>query len=347
MKSTNVRTILAGAAAALALGKVTLTALELRHGMRLAGKVAVVCGGSRGLGLALARALAAKGCSVAICARSAEDLEAARSEIARLGVAVYAEACDLRRRADVDRFLANVVARLGPIDVLVANAATISVAPIEALDVRDFDEAMEAIWKTALHPVMGVLPSMRERRAGTIALVTSIGGKIGVPHLAPYSAAKFATVGFAQALRAEVAKHGVHVLTVVPGLMRTGSPVHASFKGDPVKEYAWFTASANAPLLTIDADRAARRIVLAIERGASEITYTPAARFAARTHDLAPGVWNELLALAARLLPRDGGVTTPREGREVEDEAARSPVVAAVRARNGRFARRHGQLRAV
>ena len=342
----NARTIALGGAAALALGKLALSALERRHGMRLTGKVAVVCGGSRGLGLAIARALARRRCSVAICARTASDLEAARAEIASLGVAVYAEACDLRRRADVDRFLGNVVARLGPIDVLVANAATIAVAPLEALDVRDFHEAMESTFDTALLPAMAVVPSMRSRRAGTIAFITSIGGKIAVPHLAPYSAAKFAAVGLAQGLRSELAKDGVHVLTVVPGLMRTGSPVHASFKGDPVKEYAWFAASANAPLVSIDADRAARRIVRAIERGASEITYTPAARFAARTHDLAPSLWNEALALVARMLPRGAGETRAREGLEVEDEAARSPVVAAVRARGRRFAYRHGQLRA-
>lgn len=335
---------LAGGAAALALGKLALSLAARRHAMRLSGKVAVVCGASRGLGLSIAHALAAKGCRLAICARSAEDLERARAELVRRGATVYAEACDLSDRAEVDRFLGNVEARLGPIDLLVTNAATISVAPLEALDVGDFDDAMRSIFRTALLPALGVLPSMRARRTGTIAFVTSIGGKIGVPHLAPYSAAKFAEVGLAQALRAELDRDGVHVLTIVPGLMRTGSPVHAEFKGDPKKEWGWFSASANAPLLSIDADRAAARIVRAVERGASELCYTPAARVAARTHDLAPGLWNEALALAARALPRSAGVTEARRGHEVEDDV-RSPIGAAVRARGRRFARAHGQLR--
>jgi short-subunit dehydrogenase len=316
--------------------------------MRLDGKVAVVCGGSRGLGLAVARRLATKGCTVALCARTQSDVDAACTEIARSHEAVvYGEPCDLRDRAAVERFLANVAARLGPIDLLVANAATISVAPIEALDVSDFEEAWRDIFLTALHPTMAVLPSMRERRAGTIALVTSIGGKIGVPHLAPYSAAKFAEVGFAQALRAEVAKDGIHVLTVVPGLMRTGSPTHASFAGDAEKEYAWFTASANTPLLSIDADRAAKLIVRGIERSKHEITYTPAARIASRLHDVTPSLFDLFLSVAARLLPKSKPQArrlAPKEGLRIERESPRRLVRAASR-RNRPFAERHGQLR--
>lgn len=313
--------------------------------MKLNGKIAVVCGGSRGLGLAVARRLAEKGATVALCARTQRDVDAACTEIARAHEAVvYGETCDLRDRGQVEAFLANVRSRLGPIDILVANAATISVAPIEALDVSDFEQAWRDIFLTALHPAMTVLPSMRERKTGTIALVTSIGGKIGVPHLAPYSAAKFAEVGFAQALRAEVAKDGVHVLTVVPGLMRTGSPTHADFGGDAEKEYAWFTTSANTPLLSIDADRAARHIVRAIERKKREIAYTPAARFASRMHDVAPSLFAVALALAARLLPRARDKRLHAEGAEVA-RGSRKLLVRAASRRNRPFAERHGQLR--
>jgi NAD(P)-dependent dehydrogenase (short-subunit alcohol dehydrogenase family) len=313
---------------------------------RLDGKVAVVCGGSRGLGLAVARALASKGCTVALCARTQSDVDAACTEIARAQEAVvYGETCDLRHRDEVERFLANVTTRLGPIDVLVANAATISVAPIETLDAGDFEDAWRDIFLTALHPAMAVLPSMRERRRGTVAFVTSIGGKIGVPHLAPYSSAKFAEVGFAQALRAEVAKDGIHVLTVVPGLMRTGSPTHAQFGGQASKEYAWFTASANTPLLSIDADRAAKLIVRGIERGAHEVTYTPAARVASRLHDVTPSLFDLFLGIAARLLPRARGRRRPKlEGRDVET-ASHSLVIDAIERRNRPFAARFGQSR--
>lgn len=340
------------AAAALALGKLTLSAAQRRRGLDLRGKVAVVCGGSRGLGLAIARVLVDEGANVAFCARTPDAVDAACEDLtrrARSRVTVYSEPCDLRRRHEVERFFANVTSRLGPIDLLVANAATITVAPIESLDECDFDRAMDDIFKTALHAALAVVPSMRARRKGTIAFITSIGGKIGVPHLAPYSAAKFAEVGFAQALGAEVAKDGINVLTVVPGLMRTGSPVHGQFGGDPEKEYAWFTASANAPLVTIEAARAAKRIVAAIERGATELTYTPAARVAARLHDVTPSLFHEALRLAGRLLPRvprasANGTTEKKEGIAIEKTSA-SSVVAAVGAWNRPFAERYGQLR--
>jgi short-subunit dehydrogenase len=186
---------------------------------------------------------------------------------------------------------------------------------------------------------------MQARRAGTIAFITSIGGKIGVPHLAPYSAAKFAEVGFAEALRAEVAKDGVRILTVIPGLMRTGSHLRASFRGDPEKELAWFGASAVAPGLSIDADRAARRIVRAIARGDTQLVYTAAARVVARTHDLAPGFWSFMMSVAGRILPK-----SPRPENVVYDEGttvaatSSSPVVDLVRSRSRDVAVRHGQI---
>lgn len=291
-------------------------------------RVAVVCGGSRGLGRALALEFARRGVSVAVCARSQSAVERTTRELEALGTRAYGEACDLRHTEQVEGFLARVTERLGAIDLLVANAATLNVAPIETREAKDFDEAWESIFKTALNPVLGVLPAMRARQGGTLVFITSIGGKIGVPHLAPYSAAKFAQVGFAQALRGEVQRDGVHVLTVVPGLMRTGSPAHVTFKGDPEKEFAWFTAGALAPVLSIDADRAARRIADAIERKEDELVYTLPARLAARLHDLVPGVFNALVSLAGALLPKAPAIALELEGKDVSRTSTAKPVVA-------------------
>lgn len=242
-----------------------------------------------------------------------------------------------------------VEAALGPIDVLVANAATISVGPIETMQVADFDDAMESIFKTSLHAALAVLPRMRTRHGGTIAFITSIGGKIGLPHLVPYSAAKFAEVGLAEGLRAESAKDGVHVLTVVPGLMRTGSHVHATFKGDSAKEYGWFGAGATAPMpMTIDAARAARRIVRAIERGDREIILTPAAQLAVRTHGAAPSLIDLVTRIAGRFLPRAPALLADgvrrREGLDLERTASASKGVALVRERGRRLAEKNHQL---
>jgi len=342
------RTLLKGAALALVMAQAVAVAARTARGMRVAGKTALVCGASRGLGRALALELGRRGARVAICARSGEELDRVRGELVDLGVTVHSETCDLRSFAQVEELIANVTNALGPIDLLVANAATISVGPIESMHVADFDDAMEAIFKTSLNAALAVLPRMQTRRKGTIAFITSIGGKIAVPHLLPYSAAKFAEVGLAEGLRAESAKDGIHVLTVVPGLMRTGSHVHATFKGDSEKEYGWFGAGATAPgPMTIDADRAARRIASAIERGAREIVLTPAAKLAVRTHGAMPGLFELVMSLAGRFLPRAPALAADgvrkREGLDVERTAS-SKAVAYVHERGRRLAEKNNQL---
>jgi len=346
--------ILAAAVAGLgALGVVSAARLlARRRGLLggeapgdLAGKVAVVCGGSRGLGRAVARELARSGASVAICARSEQALAEAFQEIDALGVPVIAHVCDLRDEVQTRGFLARVTEELGPIDVLVANAATITVGPIETVTPTQMTQAMRAIFGTTVNAALAALPAMQARRRGTIAIVGSIGGKIGVPHLAPYSAAKFACLGFAETLRAEVAKDGVRIMSVVPGLMRTGSHVHARFRGRPEAELGWFGTSAMMPLLSIDADRAARRIVRGIRRGADEVVLTPAAYVVGRTRDLFPSLWSAAMAIASRLLPRApeaGPRVIEKEGEEVF-RASSSPFLHALEKRTAPVAARQGQ----
>ncbi|HVJ93607.1 MAG TPA: SDR family NAD(P)-dependent oxidoreductase [Labilithrix sp.] len=336
------------AALALALARLALEVKQRRRAVRLRGATAIVCGASRGLGRSIALELARRGVTkIGICSRREHDLDSVAAALVKEGVSVCAESCDLSKREDVDRFIGSACARLGPIDVLVTNASTISVGPSAILSKEDFDEAMASIFYTALNPTFAVLPNMRRRGSGTIAMVTSIGGRIGVPHLAPYCAAKFATMGLAESLRAELAADGVHVLTVVPGLMRTGSHVHAQFKGDCEREYAWFGASATAPLISIDADRAARRIVSAIARGDVEVTFTPEARVAPLVREIAPNLFAETMALVARFLPRPPSAPPEtlerREGLDIE-RTSELPAVQAVRERGNRIAERHAQI---
>jgi NAD(P)-dependent dehydrogenase (short-subunit alcohol dehydrogenase family) len=331
-----------------AVGKLAMLALDRRRARALTGSTAVVCGASRGLGRAVALELARRGAAkIGLCARHERDLEDLAAALVRQGVEVCAERCDLSRSDDVERFFGDVAERLGPVDVLVANASTITVGPVALATKADFDEALASIFYTALNPILAVMPSMRRRRQGTIALVTSIGARIGVPHLGPYCAAKAAVLGLAESLRAELAADGVNVLAVVPGLMRTGSHLHAEFKGDHPREYAWFGASATAPLLSIDADRAARRIVSAITRGKVELSYTPESRLAPALRTLAPTLWAEAMALAARLLPTPpADLEDARERREgvAIEGASDSTRVQAVKARGRPFAERFGQL---
>lgn len=339
---------LVAAALGLAVGRLALSVVQRRRGLRLRGKTAVVCGASRGLGRAIALELARRGVGkIGICARTKDDLDEVAAELAHHGVHVVAETCDLSQEEDAERFISNACARLGQIDILVTNAATITVGPAATLTKSDFDEALGSIFYTSLNPILAVLPEMRQRHQGTVAVVTSVGARIGLPHLAPYCAAKFAALGLSESLRAELAADGVNVLAVVPGLMRTGSFIHAAFKGEHEREYGWFGASATAPILTIDADRAARRIVSAIARGDVEVAFTPEARLAPVVRTLMPRLWAEMMALSARLLPEVPATFAraieKREGIDIENTSD-SRVVRAVRTRGRKLAQRHAQI---
>jgi NAD(P)-dependent dehydrogenase (short-subunit alcohol dehydrogenase family) len=270
----------------------------------LTGQVALVTGGSRGLGLLLARELAGAGCRVAICARDADELNDAWRSLEADGVEVLPIPADISDEADVARLVAEIDRVLGPIDILVNNASIIQVGALPTLTVDDFRAAMDAdFWGTVL-PTLAVLPSMRRRRSGRIANITSIGGRIAPPHVLPYAAAKFAATGFSEGLHAELARDGIRVTTIVPGFMRTGSYLRARFKPPRRAEFSWFALGSALPGVSVDAERAAREIVGAIRRGDTERSIGLLSTVSWRFHGLYPAVTTKLLGLANRALPR-------------------------------------------
>jgi NAD(P)-dependent dehydrogenase (short-subunit alcohol dehydrogenase family) len=309
---------------------------------RLRGKVALVTGGSRGLGLVLARHLADEGARIAICARDEQELADARRDLQTRGADVFAISCDLRNRDEVQAMVARVEAHFGAIDILINTAGIISVGPLEEMTIEDFYNAMDSNFWSGVYTSLSVLPGMRRRHSGRIVNITSIGGKIAVPHLLPYSASKFAFVGFSRGLRSEVMKDGIVVTTVVPGLMRTGSPRNAEFKGKNKLEYAWFSISDSLPIASMDADRAARQIIDAMKSGEVEITLTAPARIAAATDALFPEFTGRLLAAANRVLPGPGGIGQ-RVAKGKDSTSAVSPSL--LTAMSERAATRNNEVR--
>ena len=172
----------------------------------------------------------------------------------------------------------------------------------------------------AMAPVrlaLAALPVMRAQGHGRIATITSIGGKLSVPHLLPYSTAKYAAVGFSEGLRAELGGP-VTVTTVVPGLMRTGSHVRAEFAGRKNQEFTWFSLGASLPLVSMDAERAAGQIVAAVAARRPEVFLTPAAQVVGRLAGLAPELTAPVLhAVQNTLLPAPDGDGTTVPGREL------------------------------
>ena len=316
-------------AAAAALALVGYGALRRMREASLAGQVVLIAGASRGLGLLLAREFAAEGCRLAICARDPQSLDAARAGLVADGAEVLALPCDVADPAQVRELVARTMERYGRIDVLVNVAAIMQVGPVSAMPRDEFERAMGINFWGAYNNIEAVVPQMRERGAGRIVNIASIGGKLPLPHMLPYCCAKFAMVGLSEGLGVELAKDGISVTTVIPGLVRTGSQTNAFYRGDAEKEWTWFTLSGSNPMLSISAPRAARRIVQATRRGEAEVMLSWPAHVLTRVHGVAPGLNTRLMALSNRFLPSAPAAAAGRtRGMELATPLSPSPATA-------------------
>ncbi|MGX1548336.1 SDR family NAD(P)-dependent oxidoreductase [Streptomyces adustus] len=320
------------------------------------GLSALATGGSRGLGLLIAARLAARGHRVTVLARDADELYRAMAWIReRTGCTARPMACDVRDEGAVMAAVCQTAQDEGGLDIVIANAGVIQVAPAEAAGPQAFRDAMETIFCGALHTALAALPYLRCSPAGgRLGLVGSVGGLLAVPHLVPYSCGKAAVRALGEGLQAELAGSTVNVTTVHPGLMRTGSHLQAEFGGRPEAEFAWFSALAGTPLLSMDAERAASKIVCAVERRRTRLVLTPAARIASLAHGVAPRLVTRASGLAARMLPAPPDDTaeqtekqaTMKQGHAV-DASAGSVWLRTLRragsALNDRAARRYNQ----
>jgi NAD(P)-dependent dehydrogenase (short-subunit alcohol dehydrogenase family) len=292
----------------------------------LADKVVVITGGSRGLGLALAREFSRHGAKVALLARDREELERAATDLRSSGAEVTTWTCDVQHDQDVEETISAIGREYGRIDVLVNNAGIMVVAPLDLMLKADFEEAMDVHFWAAYRVTMAALPLLKQSRPSRIVNISSIGGRVAIPHMAPYCASKFAVAGFSDAIRAELAREGVQVTSVSPGLMRTGSHINAEFKGSHAKEFAWFSIGAGMPFLSIDAARAARQIVEAARSGRPELTITLQARALILAQALAPNLFARAIQLVNFLLPENPGgeATSRRKGYHCQSDVSPS-----------------------
>jgi short-subunit dehydrogenase len=297
------------------------------------GKVVVITGGSRGLGLALARRLAREGAILALLARNEAELARAKANLAEYqpGSVVVVFPCDARNESELSSTIAQIGQHLGQIDALINNAGEIVVGPLVAMNREDFERALQLHCLAPLTAVLAAQPYLRQSSVGMIINIASFGGRVAVPHLAPYCVSKFALVGLSEGLHAELARENISVTTVAPGLMRTGSHKNALFKGNHRKEFTWFSLGAANPVISMRADHAARLILNAARRRRANLTITFPAHVMVVAHALFPNLVAGVLAVIARLLPKmpaAGGQAT-RSGWESESQLSPSGFTAA------------------
>ena len=345
MRLTNVLPLVAGIA-----GGALLVSQAKRRGRRidLRGRVAIVTGGGRGLGLAITRELVKHGCRVAICSRDAGTIDAAVALLAGQGADVFGAACDASEPEQVDRFVEAVIRRYGRVDLLVNNAGQCFVGPAVELSAADMARAFQSIFWVHYYPTMAVLPHMRKRRVGRIANITSFAGKVPIPHQASYVAAKHAATGWSATLSAELAKDGILVSTIVPPPLRNGAPLHVRFKGSVDKEFRWFTRALSSRVTASSAERTARIVVDSLVHGDFERSVSGISWFLSRAYGALPNFTAQALravdrwflppvAVAGREhLARD---TTPSLGADVAKNS-NDPTVKRLARRTSRHERK-------
>lgn len=226
--------------------------------MKLAGKVALVTGGARGIGRGIALALGREGADIVLAevdrvasaaqqygAAAISGYAAAREtarEIEALGRRALAVEADVTRAADAERMIGDTVAGLGGLDILVCNAGVVHVSAVETMAEEEWDLTMAVNVKGVFLSCRAALPVLRQRPGACIINIASVAGKNGAPGMAHYCASKFAVVGFTNALAKEVAATGVRVNAICPGILRTQMWEYLSDRlrqQGEVKEDAW------------------------------------------------------------------------------------------------------------
>lgn len=215
--------------------------------MDLKGKVAVVTGGTKGIGRGIAEALAREGLSVCISARTANEIAEATEALKKLGGKAVGFVCDVRDHAQVKSLFERTTAEFGAVDILVNNAGIGMFAPVEEMSPEDFRAILETNLCGVFYCCHEAIPLMKQRGGGYIINISSLAGANPHPRMAAYNASKFGLNGFSEALMQEVRHDGIKVSYIMPGSVNT------EFGGDtPSDKNSWQLQPADIARVVID-----------------------------------------------------------------------------------------------
>ena len=217
----------------------------------MAGRAALVTGGSKGIGLAIARGLAESGVRVAVAARGREGVERAAAE---LGGGAIGIAADVRLREDCGRAVAEAASAFGRLDILINNAGVGAFGPVADMDPDDWDRVIETNLNGVFYCTHAVIPHLRAAGGGWIINIGSLAGKYAAPGRSAYNATKFGLIGFTEALMQEVRHDGIRVSCIMPGSVATDFRSRGS-----EDEEAWMIQPADIAGIVLDLLRTPER----------------------------------------------------------------------------------------
>lgn len=220
----------------------------------LSGKVVLLTGASRGLGVDMAKALAQTGARLALAARSEAELKSVADEVRGLGAEAIAVPADVASPESLEQLVARVTSELGSIDVLINNAGVEKPYEFERYTLGDIDWILNVNVHGLMHLTRIVIPQMIERRSGHIVNIASMAGLMGIPHNSIYSASKHAVVGFSRSLRLEMKDDNIGVSVVCPGFVEGGMFLEVGRKPPPLAGWVSSKKVADAVVKAIRTD---------------------------------------------------------------------------------------------
>lgn len=277
------------------------------HNQRIMASTVVITGASQGIGKAIAQKFAHEGYNVVLAARQVDRLEEVAEELRRLKHEAIAVPTDVKDPEQVQALIERVISLYGAIDVLINNAGIYLSGPVEEFSLEDWHQAIDTNVWGYVHTIHAVLPHFLERRSGTIVNLSSIGGKVPVPYLVPYTTTKFAVTGLTQALQAELSVKGIQVCGIYPNLIKTEFLERAIFRGKDIQDQRdrrhQVEQLLEAPLVETPED-VVKAVWEAVTQNRSEVV-VGSAKLSLASHTLLPGLVQWVMRKAFRNKDQD------------------------------------------